>query len=341
MGPIPLLTTLDVHEHPRLESVVEGSAEFFSKASERVTYFVPSAMVLRRPRLAAALRRLRSAGHSVGCHGLTHTAAEDLASLSPEAEHLVLKSATQILEDALGESIWSFRAPGFRISPRTHGFLAQLGYRADLSVTSQRLCVLSSSPTEIGWSWAPRVPYTPRAGFPFRRGAIDLLEIPTSTWVLPLAHGTIANMPELVTRALLGGLILEARYFQRILVPMFHPEAVVGEGEPWNPTFRWRDLIPRRMGGVQARFYLFLEREAATIHRRTMATIHQLRRVEGLASLSVDDYLRGRLAGDGLLVPMWRSHAVSGDQVLVEDESETGLVRHREPSGPGRGAVGP
>jgi hypothetical protein len=99
--------------------------------------------------------------------------------------------------------------------------------------------------------------------------------------MLPLAHGTIANLPEWVSRVLVAGLAEEAQYLPRVVVPMFHPEAVVGAAEPWRPSFRWRDLIPSRCGGVRARSYFFLERETETIHRRTMATIRQLRRVEG------------------------------------------------------------
>jgi hypothetical protein len=90
---------------------------------------------------------------------------------------------------------------------------------------------------------------------------------------------------------LVAGLAEEAQYLPRVVMPMFHPEAVVGAVEPWRPSFRWRDLVPSRFGGVRARFYFLLERDAQTIHRRTMATIRQLRCVEGLVSLSLDDYL--------------------------------------------------
>jgi hypothetical protein len=64
----------------------------------------------------------------------------------------------------------------------------------------------------------------------------------------------------------------------------------MGDIEPWCPKFQWSDLIPRRYGGVRCRFYFFLERDAATIHRRTTAMLNQLR-VDGLKSVSVDDYL--------------------------------------------------
>jgi hypothetical protein len=74
---------------------------------------------------------------------------------------------------------------------------------------------------------------------------------------------------------------------------MFHPEAVVGECEPWRPAFpAWREFVPSRYGGIRARFYFLLERNPEAIQRRTLAILQQLREIEGLQSVSVDDYLR-------------------------------------------------
>jgi peptidoglycan/xylan/chitin deacetylase (PgdA/CDA1 family) len=277
------------------------SAEFFAKAGDRVTYFVPAALVAQQKDFQQTLRQVRTLRHSIGCHGLSHN--EDLGSLSASEEFLLLKEATSILSDALGAPITSFRAPGFRIGHRTLSFLSELGYKADLSVTPQRLSVISSSPFTLGWLWAPRLPYRPSAKCPFRRGKLALLEIPTSSLILPLSHGTIANLPGSAARTLLKTLSLEAKYFHRAIVPMFHPEAVVGEVESWCPTFRWRDLVLRRYGGIQCRFYFFLERDPDTIYRRTMAVLSQLRQIEGLESLSVDEYLLTLIAGSVQVTP--------------------------------------
>jgi peptidoglycan/xylan/chitin deacetylase (PgdA/CDA1 family) len=285
------MITLDVHQHPNLNRVVLESAELFAKHGDGVTYFVPSVLVAQHKDLRQTLRRVQELGHSIGCHGLTHDASEDLGSLSRARQWTLLKDATSILSDALGAPVSSFRAPGFRLGDLTLSLLAELGYRADLSVTPQRLSVMSSSPFTLGWLWAPRRVYRPNATSPFRRGDVELLEIPTSSLILPLSHGTVANLPDSVSVALLKILIVEAKYLHRVIVPMFHPEAVVGEAEPWCPTFRWRDLIPRRYGGMHCRFYFFLERDQATIHRRTMTVLRHLREEEGLQSLSVDEYL--------------------------------------------------
>lgn len=287
----PLLITLDVHDHPSLDAVVLKSADFFAESGESVTYFVPAALLARHKSFRRTLRQVRTRGHSIGCHGLSHDDREDLGSLSAADEFSLLKEATDTLADTLGTAISSFRAPAFRLGPRTLSFLAELGYKADLSVTPQRLSLLSSSPWSFGWLGAPRAPYRPRAGQPFRRGDLPLLEIPTSSCILPLSHGTIANLPIWISRTLASALAEEARYMPRVVVAMFHPEAVVGETEPWRPVFRWRDLLPSRFGGVRARFYFLLERDPAVIQRRTLATIRQLREVAGLPSVSVDTFL--------------------------------------------------
>lgn len=289
----PLLVTLDVHRHPRLIPIIGDSAEFFAKAGDHVTYFVPAALVAGHRDLKRTLRWVQTLGHSVGCHGLSHDDSEDLARLSASGEFDVLRRATSVLSDALGGPVTSFRAPGFRIGRRTLRFLSELGYQADLSVTPQRFSLTSSSPYTIGWWWAPRAPYRPSVSSPFRRGDLTVLELPTSSLCLPLAHGTIANLPLWLTRALTAVLSLEARYFTRALVPMFHPEAVVGECEPWRPAFpAWREFVPSRYGGIRARFYFLLERNPEAIQRRTLAILQQLREIEGLQSVSVDDYLR-------------------------------------------------
>ena len=99
---IPLLVTLDLHEHPELSSCVMESAEFFTGHSQRVTYLVPAMYVRKSSELGDTLRRVRALGHSIGCHGLNHTPDEDLSVISPSREYTLLKEATEILQDCGG-----------------------------------------------------------------------------------------------------------------------------------------------------------------------------------------------------------------------------------------------
>lgn len=288
---IPTLITLDVHDHERLEHVLNGSAEFFDSTDQRATYFVPSGLVNKSPGLAGLLRGLRKAGHSVGCHGLNHTPDEDLRRLSREAELALLTEATRAMEDALGEAVTSFRAPVFRLSNNTLPILAGLGYRADLSVTPQRLSLLSSTPGCFQWLWAPRAPYRPHERSPYRRGRLDLFEIPTSCFVLPFAHGTLMGLRSRGMNAMLKLLVREASHFERVLVPLLHPESITGDDIYWpGRKLRWSDLIPRRYGGLSLRYH-FGDVPPDESQRLSQGLLAGLRERPALRAMSVDEYL--------------------------------------------------
>ncbi|HEX7318146.1 MAG TPA: polysaccharide deacetylase family protein [Pyrinomonadaceae bacterium] len=289
---IPTLITLDVHEHPHLDAVLRTTGHLFAGEGRRVTYFVPSGFLLKSPGLSLVLRELTALGHSVGCHGLNHTPAEDLRSLSPEAERALLSDATRILEDALGQRVTSFRAPVFRLSNRTLPLLAELGYRADLSVTPQRLSFLSSTPWCVQWLWAPRAPYRPHRRSPYKRGDVNLLEIPTSSLLMPFAHATMTGIRSRGMSAMFDFLAWEARHFNRALVVQLHPESLTGEDVYYDyRKLRWTDFIPRRNGGFSLRYH-FGDIPPDVSRRLTEEVLARIRARPELREMSVDDYLR-------------------------------------------------
>lgn len=288
----PTLVTLDVHEHPNLEAVLSASGERFAGEGVPVTYFVPSGFLLRRPGLSQVLRGLAALGHSIGCHGLNHTPEEDLRGLSHGEEFALLSKATRILEDALGKPVTSFRAPVFRLSKRTPRLLSELGYRADLSVTPQRLSILSSTPWCFQWLWAPRAPYHPHRDSPYRRGDLDLIEIPTSCVLFPFAHATMTGIRSRGMSAMLEVLAWEARRFDRVLVLLLHPESIAGEDFYWGGRkLRWSDFIPWSNGGLSLRYH-FGDIPPEESRRLSEEVLAGLRARAGLYEMSVDEYLR-------------------------------------------------
>ena len=297
-GGIPTLVTLDVHEHPKLEAVLGASGELFAGRGVRATYFVPSGFLNKSPGLSHVLRELTALGHSVGCHGLNHTPDEDLRNLSPREERALLSKATRLMEDALGGPVNSFRAPVFRLSNHTLPLLAELGYRADLSVTPQRLSLLSSTPWCFQWLWAPRAPYRPGRKSPYRRGEVDLLEIPTSCLFLPFAHATMTGIRSKGMAAMFELLAWEARHFDRVLVLLLHPESVVGEDFYWDRRkLRWSDFVPRRNGGLSLRYH-FGDIRPEESRRLSEELLTRLLARTDLSEMSVDDYLHtARLPG--------------------------------------------
>ena len=289
---VPTLITLDVHEHPHLDAVLRAAGEFFAGEGVRVTYFVPSGFLIKRPGLSHILRELSALGHSIGCHGLNHTPDEDLRGLSPAAEFALLSKATRILEDALGRPVTSFRAPVFRLSKHTLRLLAELGYQADLSVTPQRLSLLSSTPWCFQWLRAPRAPYRPHRQSPYRRGELGLLEIPTSCVLLPFAHATMTGIRSKGMSAMLEFLAWEGRHFKRVLVLLLHPESLAGEDFFWRGRkLRWSDFIPRRNGGLSLRYHFgdIPPEESRRLSREILARV---RARPDLCEMSVDEYLR-------------------------------------------------
>lgn len=289
---VPALITLDVHEHPHLDTVLRTTGERFADDGRRVTYFVPSGFLLKSPGLSHVLRELLALGHSVGCHGLNHTPDEDLRGLSPVEERALLSKATRILEDALGRPVTSFRAPVFRLSNRTLPLLAELGYQADLSVTPQRLSLLSSTPWCFQWLWAPRAPYRPHRKSPYRRGDVNLLEIPTSSLLMPFAHATMTGIRSRGMSAMFDVLAWEARHFNRALVVLLHPESLAGEDVYYDyRKLRWSDFIPRRNGGMSLRYH-FGDIPPEVSRRLSEEVLTRLRARPELCEMSVDDYLR-------------------------------------------------
>lgn len=288
----PTLVTLDVHEHPKLDAVLRTAGERFAGDGIRVTYFVPSGFLIKRPGLSHVLRELTALGHSIGCHGLNHTPDEDLRSLPPAKEFALLSEATRVLEDALGSHVTSFRAPVFRLSNNTLRLLADLGYQADLSVTPQRLSLLSSSPWCFQWMWAPRAPYRPHRKTPYRRGTVNLIEIPTSCVLLPFAHATMTGIRSRGMSAMLKILAWEGRHFNRVLVLLLHPESVAGEDFYWGGRkLRWSDFIPRRNGGLSLRYH-FGDIPPEESRRLSEGALERIRARPDLCAMTVDDYLR-------------------------------------------------
>lgn len=94
------------------------------------TFFIPSWIVERHPRMTAAVRE---AGHEIGAHGHLH---EKLATLSPEEEAAVLDRSIDILTRHLGHAPAGYRAPWFEINPGTADLLVSRGFVYNASMMS-------------------------------------------------------------------------------------------------------------------------------------------------------------------------------------------------------------
>ena len=292
MSSVPVLLTCDIHTHvmgsdPVREDLL-AARRVLSEQGLRCTFFFPAQSA---EELRDQVEALRQEGHEIGCHGLTHVPSENYGVLPPETQRRFLEEATDRLDQLLGAPPVSFRAPVFKLSNETIGVLEDLGYRADVSVTAQRLGLFGSDVYDLRPLLAPRRPYHPDRRNPFRRGGSSLWEIPVSAWGLPFLSNTERLCGLAAMRAFLRALHLESRLTGKPIVFMFHAEDLnAARGlEPRRPL-AWRDFLPSRTYGFQFRHAL-LEHDWRRVQRDLVALFRDMASLPDVRFLTVQEYV--------------------------------------------------
>ena len=108
--------------------------------------------------------------------------------------------AKKRIEDVISGEVVSFRAPAFKLNGDTIRALDASGFKADISVTSQRLGILSSEVSNNSWLYAPRRPYHPDFKNPCRRGASKVWEIPQSAFIFLFSSNYCSNLTNLESK---------------------------------------------------------------------------------------------------------------------------------------------
>ncbi len=218
----------------------------------KASFFVPTSMLEIRP-FRRPLRRLAASGYEIGTHSHQHSGEEKAALRGGEPGTLAfLERSSKTFADFFGERPRMFRSPcwSYMSSPALDE-LARLGYRVDSSATPQRPGILSSFPYDNRQVFFGRAPHFVRP---------HLLEIPTSTLLVPLGWPTFCTLRNTGSMLLLGALMLEARIRRSmVVVGQFHISDLVPGGEPLPRVERhWSDLLPRTGRGIAARRWLRL-----------------------------------------------------------------------------------
>jgi peptidoglycan/xylan/chitin deacetylase (PgdA/CDA1 family) len=179
-------------------------------------------------------------GHEVGCHGLVHDVdkAFDILSLEEQTNHLI--RAKTLLEQISGNEVISFRAPALRVNKNTPIALSRAGFKIDSSISPQRLDFLVSfgSYDKFQRIFSPRSPYLTKSNNLAKRGDGPIVEIPLSSFILPLVGSTMRSMPVLnsVLRSLLSW---ESMSKNSPIVYYMHPNEFLNEkGEIINGVER-------------------------------------------------------------------------------------------------------
>lgn len=188
------------------------------------------------------IAQMQQQGHEVGCHGLTHGTEENYDQMSEAEQRAYIRQATEQLQAVTGAPVRAFRAPRVKVGATTMQVLAEHGYRADSSVCSQRIDFVSSNLINLGWVFAPRRPYHPRADNAFRAGAMPIWEVPVSATGAPFISTLLRISGVRILKILFRLLYMESRHTGKPVVYLAHPAEFVGGsgGGGWK---QWRDFI--------------------------------------------------------------------------------------------------
>jgi hypothetical protein len=236
---VPVLITWDVDRRRNLarkRRALRAALELCRGPEISATFFFVAQEAMYYPEEIAEMKR---AGHEIGCHGLTHGSEEEYNRMPREMQRSYIEQATRLLEEKAGTPITAFRGPRVKVSSVTLELLAEYGYLTDSSVCSQRLDVVSSNLIHPGWLVAPRSPYHPHRDSVFKRGDLDILEIPVSALIVPFISSALYALRLPLTKALFRLLHVEARRKNKPIVYLAHPAEL---GPQSCRRFRWSDL---------------------------------------------------------------------------------------------------
>jgi peptidoglycan/xylan/chitin deacetylase (PgdA/CDA1 family) len=196
-------------------------AELFARHDVRATWFVVGRDLDEDAQGKRLLRELAAAGHELANHSYSHP--YDLVRLPHDQIVEQIDRAHAVVADTCGRAPIGFRAPGYEVSRAVIDLLCERGYRYDSSAFPAvpyylaKAAVMASmrvrgrpSGSILGRPavlTAPRVPYRPSAGDPYRRGDRPLLEIPMAVtpWLrLPVIGTWLVMMPPWVRRRLVA-----------------------------------------------------------------------------------------------------------------------------------------
>jgi hypothetical protein len=226
---------------------IETCTMNLAEAGIRAAFFIPTRMI-EGADFRGPLRALAAAGHELGTHCHEHNDEEMRALMGGNEENLrFLEASAASFADFFGYRPRIFRSPCWcRLGRIAKVKLAELGYHVDSSSAPQRPGIFSHFFLDNHHLFAPRAPYFIMPG---------LLEVPTSCFLVPLGWPTFCAFREKGTALFLKLLMLEAALRDTmVVVPQFHPSDFSPEGGAIrHDRRRWRDLIPRGLGGMQAR----------------------------------------------------------------------------------------
>ncbi len=200
--------------------------ELFARHALRATFFVVGRDLAEDPAGAAVLAALSRDGHELANHSYSHP--YDLVRLGPVAIASEIDRAHLAIAACGGAAPVGFRAPGYEISGDVIDILSARGYRYDSSafpsaayygakaaVMGAMQLVGRKSGSFLGSPrvlMAPRRPYHPSAGAPYRQGKLDIVELPMAVtrWMRwPVIGTSLITAPEWMRKRMVAAALRE------------------------------------------------------------------------------------------------------------------------------------
>jgi hypothetical protein len=204
-------------------------AELFDRHGIRATFFVVGRDLEEDSEGRTLLAQLAAAGHELANHSWAHR--YELTRLPPARIAEEIDRAHVAIASCAGAAPDGFRAPGYETSSVVHELLIERGYAYDsstfpaipyylakaavmgaLRLGGRRSGSILARPAVLT---APRMPYHPRQGHPYRRGDRPLLELPmavTPGLRLPVIGTSLITAPGWLRRWLVAS-ALRAPFF--------------------------------------------------------------------------------------------------------------------------------
>ncbi len=180
--------------------------DLFHRADVRATFFAV-AQDLDHPEVRAVVADVLAAGHEIASHSYSHP--YDLSRLPPGRMHDELQQARDRLQQATGQAISGFRAPGYVLSPALREAIVEVGHSWD---SSRFPCpAYQAAKTGMIGVYAAKghpsgsLPESPEVWVGPRKPYVDRLESGRALLELPIGVLPGVRWPLIGTSVLLGG----------------------------------------------------------------------------------------------------------------------------------------
>ncbi|HTA18676.1 MAG TPA: polysaccharide deacetylase family protein [Polyangia bacterium] len=215
--------------HAILRRCLPRFAELFARHGARATFFVVARDLDEDAEGRALLAQLARDGHELASHTYSHP--YDLVRLPSETIVDEIDRAHGLIGACAGAAPCGFRAPGYAVSAEIIDLLRARAYRYDssafpsaayygakaavmgaLRVVGRKSSSILDTPRVLA---APRAPYRPAAGAPYRKGDLDIVELPmavTAVARLPVIGTSLVTAPAWLRRHLVTA-ALRAPFF--------------------------------------------------------------------------------------------------------------------------------